>query len=167
MPQPNSPLRFAALAVLLLGAPLAQAQYSWIGENGVRQFSDRPPPPGTPPGKILQQPGRAPDRTMPAPAASPAATEAKPPSTLARQEADFQQRRKLREAEEKKEAEQAERRVAQAERCESARQVKAQVAAGVRQVRIDAQGERVVVTDEEKAAKVARADKALAGCPGN
>lgn len=155
------PLRLSMLALLLLGSPLAQAQYSWIAPNGVRHFSDQPPPPGTPPAKILKAPGHAPARALPA--AAPAA-EPKAQPTLAQQEAAFQQRQKLRDNEEKKEAEDAQRRLAQAERCESARQVKAQVTSSVRQVRIDAQGEHVVLSDEERAAKAAKADKVLAGC---
>jgi len=154
-------LRVAALACLVLGPSLAQAQYSWVAPNGVRHFSDRPPPPTTPPSKILKAPGHAPERALPAPAP---VVEAKPQATLAQQEAAFQQRQKQRANEEKKEAEDAQRRLAQAERCEAARQVKAQVNAGARQVRYDAQGERVVLSDEEKAAKAAKADKVLAGC---
>jgi len=162
-------LRLAALACLMLGSSLAQAQYSWIAPNGVRHFSDQPPPPGTPPGKILKAPGHAPERALPASAptsapAQPQAAPAQPQATLAQQEAAFLQRQKQRENEEKKEAQDAERRRAQAERCESARQVKAQVNGGARQVRYDAQGERVFLSDEEKAAKAAKADKVLAGC---
>jgi hypothetical protein len=157
-------LRLSALVVLMLGSSLAQAQYSWIAPNGVRHFSDQPPPPGTPANRILKAPGRPPERTVAAPVVAPAAEQAKPQSTLAQQEAAFQLRQKQRAEQESKEADEAQRRVARAERCESARQVKLQAASGIRQVRFDAKGERVFVPDDEIAAKVAKAEKVLAEC---
>lgn len=54
-------LRVLGVAALLV-AGFAHAQYSWIApyswidEKGVRQLSDRPPPPGTPADKILKAP---------------------------------------------------------------------------------------------------------------
>lgn len=157
-------LRLSALLVLMLGSSLAQAQYSWIAPNGSRHFSDQPPPPGTPANRILKAPGRVPERPVAAPPAAASAAEPKPQPTLAQQEAAFQQRQKQRNEQDKKEADEAQRRVAQAERCESARQIKAQAASGIRQVRFDAKGEREFVTDDEIAAKVAKAEKVLAGC---
>lgn len=36
----------------------AQAQYVWLDARGVRQFSDRPPPPSVPDSRILKGPGK-------------------------------------------------------------------------------------------------------------
>ena len=61
----------AALA-LLLTAGLAQAQFVWIDPKNVRHYSDQPPPPGTPPARILKAPG-LPAMAQPAPAPAAAA----------------------------------------------------------------------------------------------
>ncbi|MGV3653414.1 MAG: DUF4124 domain-containing protein, partial [Noviherbaspirillum sp.] len=47
----------ALAAALLSGA--AMAQYAWIGDDGVRQYSDRPPPASVPSHRILKAPGKA------------------------------------------------------------------------------------------------------------
>ena len=175
--------RLLFASALLLGSAVAHAQYSWIGPNGVRHFSDRPPPAGTPPSKIL----KAPRHAMPAPAVptAPAAPEPQPavsvagPSpvaipdesrarltpTLAAREAAYRGREKQRAEDEKKEALDAQRKREIAERCEIARQAKGQAESGMRVGKIDANGERGFLTDEEKAANAARANKVLADCP--
>ena len=92
--------------ILLLGAGLAQAQFVWVAPNGTRHYSDQPPPPGTPPSRILKAPGlpavslqlasapaakAAPETSAAAPAAVPVQPAEKPkgPPTLAEREADF------------------------------------------------------------------------------
>lgn len=174
-------LRLAGATALLASAPLALAQYAWIGANGVRHFSDRPPPPSTPLHKILKAPGQAAPAPAPAPESTSAAASSslaaagpseavaatpppKRPSTLAEREAAYRERVKLREEQSKKDQQDAQRQRELAERCQSARQVKVEVASGARIGRIDAGGERSYMTDEEKAAAAARADKILAQC---
>ena len=156
---------------LLLSAGLAQAQYSWIDAGGTRHFSDRSPPPGTPAHRILKTPGRAASAPLAAPVADPArpappAQTAGPKGarTLAEREADYRERMKQREQEEKKEAELARRQRELAERCRSALQVRAQVESGIRITHVDASGERSIATDEERAAQLARANRILAEC---
>ncbi|MFS2019205.1 DUF4124 domain-containing protein, partial [Massilia sp. CT11-108] len=59
------------LLAAFLAAP-AYAQYSWIDDHGTRVFSDRPPPPGTPPSRILKTPrGVASTEATPAEANKP------------------------------------------------------------------------------------------------
>ncbi|QOY92814.1 DUF4124 domain-containing protein [Massilia sp. UMI-21] len=158
------PLRLIAVCTLVLSSGLAHAQYAWIGENGVRQFSDRPPPPDTPPHKILKAPGRSLPALAPRSAPDADAPAAKPAPTLAQREADYRKRLLQREEQDKKEAAEAQRRRAQAEHCQAARDVRAQVASGARIARFDASGERSFVSDEERAAQLARADRILAEC---
>jgi len=166
MPRSTTPLRLLIASVLLLGSGLAQAQYSWIGENGVRHFSDRPPPPSTPAHKILKTPGRMaaipPAPAPEAPATAPAALKAAP--TLAEREADYQERMKKRAEQDKKDAQQAERQRDIAQRCALARSAKAQVESGVRIRDVDATGQSRIATDEERAAQLAQANKILAEC---
>lgn len=157
-------LRLIAVAALLLGSSLAHAQYSWIGENGVRQFSDRPPPPLTPQHKILKAPGRVASTAAPAPQAA-APVPAKGLKTLAEREQEYIARTRLREEQDKKDAAEAQRRRDLAEHCQNARDMRAQVESGMRIARFDAKGERSFIGDEERAAQLARANKMLAQCP--
>lgn len=164
----STPLRLAGAALLFFAAQLAHAQYVWIDANGTRQYADRPPPPGTPPHKILKAPGRL--ASAPAPeasleAAKPATPEARPaPPTLAEREQAFRKRTQERAEQERKETMEAERRRELAERCEAARDVQAQLASGIRIARIDQNGERSYMSDEEKAAKTAQMHRVLKDC---
>lgn len=168
MPRPTTVLRLLAACTLLLGSTMAHAQYSWIDPNGVRQFSDRPPPPSTPPHKILKAPGRAapaPQSTLEAtPPAAAVPAPAKGPKTLADREAEYRERSRAREEQDKKDAAEAQRRRDLAEHCQAARDSRAQLQSGMRIAKVDAKGERSFMTDNERAAQLARADKALAMC---
>jgi hypothetical protein len=165
--------RFVLAGAIMLLAQLApqcaHAQYSWIAPNGTRVFSDRPPPPGTPPSRILKAPQRADaalDDAAPAAATDAASTPAgkpKPPS-LADREADFRKRQAEREADEKKAQDAAAKQAAQQEICASARQEEAQLASGVRITEVEANGERGYISDEERARRLGRARQALASC---
>jgi len=170
----------ALLACLPLLAALAvsgnaHAQYSWIDEHGTHVFSDRPPPPRTPASRILRSPKSAvlPARDAAAapaaanPAAAPAAAKeaaAAAPPSLADRDADFRKRAAEREAAERKAADEAKNKAAQAEQCANARRNEAALTSGARITDVDAKGERVFVSDEEKARRLAGAKQALAAC---
>lgn len=179
--RPRALLACATLLLTTLGmsAP-ARAQYSWIDERGTHVFSDRPPPPGTPPARILRTPRYY---AMPAPAtpvptagagaaagtgaapgaAPPAAAPAGPPS-LADRDADFRKRMAQRDADEHKAADDARNKAALAEQCAGARRSANALGSGARLADIDEKGERSFLTDEEKAKRLARAQRALADC---
>lgn len=79
-PSPAALLRRVAAVALLFAAGLAQAQFVWVDPKGVRHYSDQPPPPGTPPARILKAPGLptiSVQQAMPA-ATAPAARSALP-----------------------------------------------------------------------------------------
>lgn len=168
MSRPSPSLRLLAACALLLGSSLAHAQYSWIDANGVRHFSDRPPPPSTPPHKIVKAPGRAAPAAQPAPAEPATAEDApaptKGPKTLAQREEEYRARTRLREEQDKKDAAEAQRRRDLAEHCRNVRDMRAQVESGVRIAKFDAKGERSFMTDDERSAQLARVNKALAQC---
>jgi hypothetical protein len=152
------PLLLAALAAHVP----AYAQYSWIDDHGTRVFSDRPPPPGTPSSRILKAP-----RTFATDAAAtPAAPEAaKPaPPTLAERDAEFRRRAAQRDADERKAAEEAQRKADMAGQCAAARRTEAYLNSGRRLTDLDDLGERVVVTEEEKARRLEQARRVLADC---
>jgi hypothetical protein len=146
------------LATLVVAAP-AYAQYSWIDEHGTRVFSDRPPPPGTPPSRILKAPrGAAPAEAAPAETVKPAAP------ALADRDAAFRKRAAERAADETKATEDAQRKAGNAEQCAAARRSEAALTSGVRLTDMDDKGERYVVTDDEKARRLTQVRRVLAGC---
>lgn len=142
-------------AALLLASAAAHAQYAWIDAQGVHQYSDRPPPTDTPAAKIL----KAPRGSMPP---APAAADAKP--TLADREADYRKRHAAADDADKKAA--ADKKVADARRanCQAAVANKAQVETG-RRLRWDVPGRaNEIMTEDDKAREIARADAALKDC---
>ncbi|HEY8609485.1 MAG TPA: DUF4124 domain-containing protein [Noviherbaspirillum sp.] len=164
-------LTLAALA-LLCHAGSAHAQYSWIDDRGVRQFSDRPPPASVPASRILKQPGgtRTPTPDAAAPDASPASSPApsaaqEPPQlTLAEKNAEFRKRKAEAAEKEKKAAE--ETRVAADKRrhCERARDYRRALDSGVRIGATGKDGERTFLSDEQRTAELRENDRMLAEC---
>ena len=146
------------LAAVAVSAP-ALAQYSWIDDHGTRVFSDRPPPPGTPPSRILKTPrGAAATEATPAEATRPTAP------TLADRDADFRKRAAEREADERKVEQDAQRKADNDAQCAAARRSEVVLTSGVRIADMDDKGERVFVTDEEKARRLVQVRRVLAGC---
>lgn len=90
-------LRPLCAGVLALTSLLAHAQYSWIDDKGMRVFSDRPAPPGTPPERILKAPRGLESSALPAQAPAPDSAQAVTPDWK-KQEAGFRQRMAERDA---------------------------------------------------------------------
>lgn len=159
-------LRLATLA-LLLASSVAQAQFVWVDEKGSKQFSDLPPPPGTPAKNILKAPGmpRAGDSvgTAPAPIAAASASSTAPAS-LADREADYRKRTSAKAEQDKKLAEEARIKAHNAQACAVARDTAAQLATGKRVTMTDKSGERVFVNDAQRAQQGAHAAKVLNAC---
>jgi len=171
------PYRALGATLLFLAATAAQAQYVWIGPGGTRQYSDRPPPPGTPASKIVKAPGRANPELAPAPAlpattpVEPVATDpaAKPlppkgPPTLAEQEAAYRARTKARDEANLKAQEEAQRARQLAERCNAARETQAQLASGTRIARYGQDGQKSYMTDAERVTRATQVNQALQDC---
>ena len=162
-------LRLLSAAALMLAAGIAQAQYVWIDEKGIRQFSDRSPPPSVPEKNILKAPGRqqiaiiAADQDQPAPAPV-AATAQKAPPTVAERNVDFNKRASEKAELGKKAAAEAQAKAAKAERCAATRNYKAQLDSGIRIGTVGKGGERGFMSDAERAVANAKANKSLADC---
>jgi hypothetical protein len=164
----------AALAALSLSS-VAFAQYSWLDERGVKQFSDRPPPSSVPANRILKEPGSAarsaaradaPGNEKPDTSSSASGTPAKDkaPMTTAEKNADFQKRR-AEQAEKEKKAEEQTRAVAEkARNCERADSYQRVLESGERVVRTDRSGERLYITDEQRAREINDNKRLLQDC---
>lgn len=159
-------MRLFAGSALLLCAGLAQAQYVWIDAKGVRQYSDRPPPPSTPASQILKSP--RPQSLVPvvvAPETAPA-TDQKPKGqpALAERDADFRKRATEQAERDAKAAQEARHKAAVAENCDMARQARTQLASDVRIATAGSDGERAFMSDAERARHLARTNQILADC---
>ncbi len=168
------------LAALLCWPALAQAQWIWLNERGIKQLSDQPPPPSVPASRILKAPrGQMPEPLQPLPAAGeapPADSEAAPVSpadaakpkarpTLAERNADYNKRRTETAAAEKKSREEAERQTDNARNCDSIRANQRALEAGERVANYDKNGGRSFLTDEQRAQQIKRNQQMLAsGC---
>ena len=160
-----SSLRHSLASLLLLCcAGAAQAQFVWIAPNGTRQYSDQPPPPGTPASKILKAPGR----TVPAPEtpeAAPPKETAKPKApTLAEREADYRKRGKEREESERKSQDAAQQAQKKAEYCEGLRKNQRLYAAGGKITDVGPDGQKRFLSDAERAALTERNARQLGDC---
>ena len=164
------PLRALTLACLLAVPALAGAQWMYLDKDGRKVFSDKAPPPETPPGKILRQPGMKRPAFDSTPAEAPASAPAQAAATgtsapkISGKDRELEQRRKQAEAAEaeKNKARAEEQAKVQAENCTRARQAKATYESGQRVARINAKGEREFLDDAQRASEVRRIDGVIA-----
>jgi hypothetical protein len=155
----------------LFAAATAHAQYMWIDDKGLKQFSDRPPPPSVPAKRILTAPGRALLIDAPEASAEPAASAdasasaaAKAPPTTAERNADFN-KRKLEQADQARKAgEEARRKSELAANCEANRQHLALLESGARIATVETNGEPGFLSDEARAQQLNATRRALGNC---
>jgi hypothetical protein len=153
-------LQLAAGGALLMFASLGHAQFVWIDDKGVKQFSDRPPPPGTPQKNILKARNM---KTASDPAPAPAADAAAPkaaPASVADREADYRKRKTEQAEADKKAGAEAEQTKIKAAACSAARQNKAAIDNGA-PIR-DTNEERSWLTDKQRAERRSMAEKTIA-----
>jgi hypothetical protein len=152
-------LSLVSCALLLaLGAAVslpAAAQWKWRDASGRTQYSDLPPPAGTPEANILQRP--APSASA-RPAAAASAPASAPPLALKPGDPELEAKRKQAEDEEARKKKIEENRVAaaQAENCTRARGQLAALEQGQRIVRYNAKGEREYLDDKSRAEETQR-----------
>jgi Domain of unknown function (DUF4124) len=154
----NPLLCVLTIAIAVLSLPAA-AQYKWRDKAGVVQYSDMPPPAGTPEKDVLQQPSSASRKTSaPAAAATPASGVTVSAAPLKGGEPELEA--KLRKAEQEKaaktKAEDDKQAAARAENCTRAKAYQRTLDDGVRITRTDAKGEREVLDDKARAEEVRR-----------
>lgn len=166
----------AALVALSLSAS-AFAQYIWLNDKGVKQYSDMPPPASVPNNRIVKAPGVAmraassvpPDGAVISATESVAATavatdKAKIPMTTAEKNMDFQ-KRKIEQAEkDKKTAEEKQMAADKSKNCERAREYQKALDSGQRIAHTDKNGERAYLSDAQRAQETRDARRILGDC---
>jgi len=149
----------AAVLLIALCAPgAAYAQYVWLNNNGVRQYSDMPPPASVPANRILKQPNGL------LPSTPEAASAASSSKTLAEQNADFNKRRAEQAEKEKKAADETKLAAGKNRDCERARDYRRSLESGERVAHMDKNGERSILTDEQRSQELRETRQFLGDC---
>ena len=145
-----------AITIAALSTP-ASAQYKWRDKNGAVQYSDMPPPQGTPRKDVLQQPASAARKAAAAaavPAAAPASGVTVSAAPLKSGEPELEARRKKLESDQaaktkaETKAEDDKQAAARAENCTRAKAYQRTLDEGTRISRTDAKGEREILDDK-------------------
>jgi hypothetical protein len=161
------PALVAVLAAALLALP-AEAQWKWRDKTGRVQYSDLPPPSGTPEQDILGKPSVQQRRSGPIPVsvvptaavAGTAPVPAAASGALVPRTADpeLEARRKKAEAEQATKLKVEEDRIAaaRADNCARAKSQLATLESGMRLVRANDKGEREFLDDKQRADELKR-----------
>jgi hypothetical protein len=153
-------LFLAALALVSTTVLAADGpQWRWRDASGQLHASDLPPPPGIPEKDILERPPVQRRLLPPVPASAPAPKGA---ASGADAELDARRRRAAEQQAEQQRQQQAQDASVRAENCTRARGMLQGLLDGQRMTRVNAQGEREVLDDQQRAAEVQRARAVIA-----
>ncbi len=156
---------FAGVLALMLALPAA-AQWKWKDARGQTQYSDLPPPPGTPDAAILARPSTTQRVSAPPLAAASAASAAASANALTPKAVDSELEAKKKkteqDAKDKAKAEDAKVAAAKADNCERAKSAMRAINVGQRLSRTNAAGEREYLDDAARAAEVKHTQSVIA-----
>lgn len=161
---------FAILVAASQFSTSAFAQYVWLDDHGVKQFSDGPPPASVPQNRILKQPHAPAANYSPAskdsdkPVDASADSAPKGPPTQADKEADYKKRHEEQAAKQKKADEEAKKAQDKSDSCARAKSYYDSLQSGMRISTTDANGQRSYLSDDDRAKEVARAQDMLNSC---
>ncbi len=159
MKRPVCPLSILLLLAGMLPAAV-HAQFKWVDESGQVVYSDRPP--ATPRAGVQVLRGSVADQSGAAKAGAENSTkEANAPRTFAERDMAFKRRQQEREQAERKQAEQVQKAAQLAKICEDRRTDLRTLDSGARISRVEANGERAFMNDEEAAKRRDDLQKAL------
>ncbi len=164
----SSVLPALLMAGLLVLGSSAQAgmQWKWRDASGAIQYSDRPPPAGTPDKDILARPAASVRAAAKAAEAASAASAAATPAAAAASKVDPELEARRKKAEEEKAAKQKaeDEKIAKqkADNCQRARSYQRTLADGIRIVRTNQKGEREFLDDKARAEETQRNEEAIA-----
>lgn len=162
----RAPLLILLATLGIAAASPADAQWKWRDAKGQVQYSDLPPPQGTPDKDVLQRPtGAAARVAAPAPVAPTPASAASAPLLAPKgTEPELEAKRKKQEQEEAEKRKAEEQRIAamKADNCQRARSQLRSLDSGVRIARTNDKGEREILDDKQIAAEQKRARDVVA-----
>lgn len=141
-----------------LSTPSWAQQYVWINDNGVREYSDMPPPVAIPQKRILKTLSASPSSSTPSNA---------PPSSIAEKNADFQKRKTEQTLKEKQSAEQAQIDNEKKKNCAHMQHYQRTLQSDERIATLDKNGERIYLNDEQRQQELQEAKRLLKDCKEN
>ena len=155
-----TPLVIITALGLALTLP-AHAQWKWRDKAGQTQYSDLPPPAGTPEADILLRPNAAQRRVAAAPVAASAASDAASAAPrlapkASEPELEAKRRKVEEEAAAQKKADEARVAAARADNCVRAKAQLRTMESGIRVTRTNDKGEREYLDDAARAAEAQR-----------
>jgi hypothetical protein len=163
-----SPIRQAMPRLLIVAALLAAialptaAQWKWKDKSGQTQYSDLPPPAGTPDADILQRPTPATAARAAAPAASGAASAPLLAPRTVDPELEARRKKTEQDAVAKQRAEDEKTAMAKLDNCARARAQLKAIDDGLRLTRLNSKGEREFLDDKGRAEESQRMQSVIA-----
>lgn len=153
----------------LLLSNIAFAQYVWLNEKGVKQYSDTPPPKSVPRDKIIKTPfgnvrGQEAKNATPPETSKVGEAKIDKPATTASKNEDFNKRKIAREEADKKAETERQNAENKAKNCERAKSYKQSLDEGALIMTRDKNGERTPLDEAQRAKDLAEAKKILAEC---
>jgi hypothetical protein len=150
----------------------AFAQYVWLNEKGIKQFSDQPPPPSVPDSKILKSPAPSKEKSNADSSDNAGAntditdapTNATQPESVADKEQAYKKRRAEAAAKEKKSEDEARVARAKADNCLRMRQYKRSLESGQRIPQTDDNGQKSYMSDEKREEELNQINQNIADC---
>jgi hypothetical protein len=166
--QKNRSFLLSSFIASLIVSNIAMAQYIWLNDKGVKQYSDTPPPKSVPRDKIIKTPAgivRGAETSAPSEANAKSETnKLEKPVTLASKNEDFNKRKLAREEAEKKAETDKQNADAKAKNCERAKSYKQSLDEGALIMTRSKDGERMPLDEAQRAKEMADVTKALANC---
>ncbi|WMW78936.1 DUF4124 domain-containing protein [Undibacterium cyanobacteriorum] len=171
--QTKSSIALVALvtSLSLVASSNAFAQYVWVNDKGIKQFSDVPPPKGTPKDRILKAPGVrnqvAEDKNANVSNADAGKNEIEKlqkPETLASKNEDYNKRKIAREESEKKAAQEQQANQEKQKNCGRAKAYQQSIESGMPILTRNQSGERVILDETQRSQELAEAKKILTDC---
>jgi hypothetical protein len=165
-----------ATSILLISS-ISFAQYVWINEKGVKQFSDKPPPASVPKNKIIKAPNLNHPHSLGNNSNNNDNTESsegksklseieklEKPKTIANKNEDFNKRKQEREELEKKAKEEQTRLADNKKQCDRAKSYQRTLENGNLVTTTNKNGEKIILDGSQRAKELAETKKYTEEC---
>jgi len=154
-----------ALLTFFVFSNIALAQFVWVDDKGVKQFSDQPPPPSVPKSKILKFGGKSLDSQEPSTDAdSDTQKKEKAPESITDREIAYKKRREEMATKQKKADDEARAAATKSDSCRRMREYKQNLDSGQRIAETDANGNRIILDDKMRAEELNKVNQNLTDC---